>query len=131
MLNNYIQRYTKLVQNKINANWSYEQILNYYNKHTDIIHHILNNINDSYKIVISLEEDYDDSSRLTLNTSQNIVKNCYLENGIKTGIICNATGTGKTKCIFLTIGFDQQNDIIFIFCYYKNIISMLFNTFIY
>ena len=126
MLNNHIQKYTKLVQNKINANWSHEQILNYYNKHTNIIQHILNNINDKYKIIISLEEDYDDNSKLTLNTSQNIVKNYYLENGIKTGIICNATGTGKTKCIFLTIGFDQQNDIIFIFCYYKNILRQMF-----
>ena len=80
MLNNHIQKYTKLVQNKINANWSHEQILNYYNKHTNIIQHILNNINDKYKIIISLEEDYDDNSKLTLNTSQNIVKNYYLEN---------------------------------------------------
>ena len=125
-INIHLQKYTKLVQNKINANWSNEEILSYYNRHTDIIQHILNNIDDSYKIAISLEEDYDDNSRLILNTSQNIVKDNYLENGIKTGIICNATGTGKTKCIFLTIGFEQNSNIIFIFCYYKNILKQMF-----
>jgi superfamily II DNA or RNA helicase len=79
-----------------------------------------------YKINLDLTQDYE-SNKFTLNKSQQLVYDYYQQNGIQTGLICNATGTGKTNCIFMTIGWISETiEIIFILCHYKNIIKQMF-----
>jgi len=89
---------------------------------------INNNTQDinQYKINLDLTQDYE-SNKFTLNKSQQLVYDYYQQNGIQTGLICNATGTGKTNCIFMTIGWISETiEIIFILCHYKNIIKQMF-----
>jgi hypothetical protein len=72
--------------------------------------------------------------KLELNNSQKQVKTSYVNNGISNGIICHATGTGKTNCEFITINENSQMienpelDIVFVCCYYKNIINQMFHS---
>jgi superfamily II DNA or RNA helicase len=82
-------------------------------------------INPNLKILIDMTEDYDPIERLILNNSQTQVYEYYKLNGIESGIICHATGTGKTNCIFLTIGYNVP-DTVFILCSYKNILKQMF-----
>ena len=85
-------------------------------------------------IPILANEDYDDESNdnFKLNTSQKQVVERYKKQDINSGIICHATGTGKTISIFLTITEFERlnpnltNNTIFIFCNYKNIINQMF-----
>jgi hypothetical protein len=64
-------------------------------------------INDNLKIFIDKKEDYNSNELLKLNNSQIIVDEYYKSNGLQNGLICNATGTGKTNCIYLTIKYSN------------------------
>lgn len=68
-----------------------------------------------------ISELYDAKNELILNESQIQVYSIYKKVGLQSGIICHATGTGKTNIIFLTMGLND-NRTIFHFCHYKNIL---------
>jgi len=82
---------------------------------------------DEFKINLNISELYPPKKPLILNRSQIQVLNYYQSNGVKSGLITHATGTGKTNCIFLTIGHTEPN-IIFILCSYKSILKQLLYT---
>ena len=122
-----------IIYDNFNNYRNIEEIDNHYNTtitnpsyYYDTIRPILSQlfIKKEYFIQLDKNEDYD-SDLLTLNESQKQVLNYYENNGVKSGIICHATGTGKTNCLFLTIGY-KDPDIVFIFCYYKNILKQMF-----
>jgi superfamily II DNA or RNA helicase len=79
---------------------------------------------DNLKIVLDKNEIYQPLKPLILNQSQNQVLNYYQANSVKSGLIIHATGSGKTNCIYLTMGFNEPN-IIFILCTYKTILQQL------
>ena len=90
------------------------------------------NILDTLKIFIDPNEMYEpveanntDNFGFKLNKSQIQVSDSYDKNGVVSGLICHATGTGKTNCIFLTITKSCANTT-FILCHYKNILSQMF-----
>jgi superfamily II DNA or RNA helicase len=58
-------------------------------------------IEDDLKIYINKKEDTNIKSNFELNASQKQVKEYFEENEIQNGIICHATGTGKTICQFI------------------------------
>ena len=79
---------------------------------------------DKFKINLDQSEQYNPIKPLILNQSQNQVLNYYRANGVKSGLITHATGTGKTNCIFITMGATEP-DVIFILCSYKSILKQL------
>jgi len=92
--------------------------------------------NDTYclpteEINFNIKINYDTINQLAgikqleLNKSQLQVLDYYKNYGLHSGIICHATGTGKTYCIFLTIGYFQP-DVVYILCSYKNILHQMF-----
>jgi len=81
-------------------------------------------VQKNYAIKLDENELYLPKKSLILNQSQNQVLDYYKTNGVKSGIICHATGTGKTNCIYLTMGFNNPN-CIFILCTYKTILKQL------
>jgi len=90
-----------------------------------------------FKINININEmrDPDPSEDpFNLNDSQKQVKECYDNNGLQSGIICHATGTGKTICEFITMGHltnnsnPNENKIIFLLCNYVNILRQTFRN---
>jgi superfamily II DNA or RNA helicase len=87
----------------------------------------INKLTDIFKIKLDQSELYPPLNPLILNQSQNQVLDYYKQNNLKSGIICHATGTGKTNCIYITMGFNEPN-IIFILCTYKSILKQLFYT---
>jgi superfamily II DNA or RNA helicase len=91
--------------------------------------------NDSLNIFIdpneNRESDIDPDKRFRLNDSQQQVLDYYNSRGLKNGIICHATGTGKTICAFITMGKIINNSIddnktIFLLCNYINILRQTF-----
>jgi len=88
---------------------------------------LINHSIDKFKIILDQSELYPPIKPLILNQSQNQVLNYYQINGVKSGLITHATGTGKTNCIFLTMGYNQP-DVIFILCSYKSILKQLLYT---
>jgi len=86
---------------------------------------IINIFNDDFKITLEQSEEYLPLIPLILNQSQNQVLNYYKSNSVCSGIIAHATGTGKTNCIYITMGFNEPN-VIFILCTYKTILKQLF-----
>jgi len=85
-------------------------------------------IEDDLKIYINKKEDTNIKSNFELNASQKQVKEYFEENEIQNGIICHATGTGKTICQFIIMGsvFENENKVIFLLCNFKNIIHQTF-----
>ena len=79
---------------------------------------------DKFKIILDQSEQYNPIKPLILNQSQNQVLNYYQVNGVKSGLITHATGTGKTNCIFITMGATEP-DVIFVLCTYKSILRQL------
>uniref|UniRef100_A0A6C0DYV3 Helicase ATP-binding domain-containing protein n=1 Tax=viral metagenome TaxID=1070528 RepID=A0A6C0DYV3_9ZZZZ len=80
------------------------------------------------KIYINKKEDTNIKSNFELNASQKQVKKYFEDNEIQNGIICHATGTGKTICQFIIMGsvFENENKVIFLLCNFKNIIHQTF-----
>ena len=78
------------------------------------------------KIKINMQENYEPEEELILNNSQKQLYDIYKKNDLCSGIICHATATGKTFCMFITIGFSKSNKNIFIFCNYKNVLRQMF-----
>jgi len=111
-----------------------------------VLKYIYRNLEDSFdfedeiidcpfKILIDVNEmrDPDPSEDpFNLNDSQKQVKEYYDNNGLQSGIICHATGTGKTICEFITMGYLTNNSdpnkkkIIFLLCNYVNILRQTF-----
>ena len=85
---------------------------------------IINVFNDIFRITLDKSELYQPTKPLILNQSQNQVLDYYKTNSVCSGIIAHATGTGKTNCIYITMGFNEPN-IIFILCTYKTILQQL------
>ena len=82
-----------------------------------------------FKMNIDVNENKELSElelQFALNDSQNLVKDFYQNNGLQSGIICHATGTGKTNCEFITMGCSVNNKIIFLLCNYVDIIKQTF-----
>ena len=79
-----------------------------------------------YKIKIEEYNNQDNQDNFALNDSQKQVKEYYNKYGVENGIICHATGTGKTICEFITMGHTPNHKIIFLLCNYIDIINQTF-----
>jgi len=95
---------------------------------------ISDNTISKLKIQIDLDNISPSIEPLNLNNSQKQVLKSLQDNNLQSGIICHATGTGKTHCIFMIIGYSNKSDI-YILCSHKNILNQMFfksdNTFDY
>lgn len=123
-----------LMYEKYNDYQSLDDIDKFYSTKTSDTSYYMNSIRPILKCLFDLEtmengvhigfhpdisEDHKPLTPLILNESQNQVYNIYKKDGIKSGIICHATGTGKTNIIFLSM---SNHNTIFHFCHYKNIL---------
>ena len=79
-----------------------------------------------YKIKIEEYNKQDKQDNFALNDSQKQVKEYYNNYNVDNGIICHATGTGKTICEFITMGHTMNHKIIFLLCNYIDIINQTF-----
>ena len=79
-----------------------------------------------YKIKIEEYNKQDKQDNFALNDSQKQVKEYYNNYNVDNGIICHATGTGKTICEFITMGHTVNHKIIFLLCNYIDIINQTF-----
>ena len=86
---------------------------------------------DDYKIKLDKNELHLPNEELSFFNSQKQVKKYFDDNGLTSGLICHATGTGKTYCIYLAMSYNMEKErtntsCMFIFCYYKTILNQTF-----
>ena len=91
----------------------------------DIPSTISDNKISKLKIQIDLDNISQPIKPLGLNKSQKQVRISLQNNNLQSGIICHATGTGKTNCIFMIIGYSNKSNI-YILCSHKNILKQMF-----
>ena len=130
-----------VIKLQINSSKTKEQIKDFFtndpNNNKEITNFYVEKIYDNLKIEddlynlkinINKKEDRNIKSDFELNASQIQVKEYFEENEIQNGIICHATGTGKTICQFIIMGslFENKNKVIFLLCNFKNIIHQTF-----